>query len=106
MKLPTVETYVEELEIAVHWVTFTQKWLARYPLIIVFRLFKSFHAQPRLALVTMTLKSSFDDLFHFLIVFFSVMLGFVTSAATLFGREVDDLVTFTRGWIYCVRLIL
>jgi len=104
--LPDVKSYIEEMQIGVNWVTFTQKWLARYPLVIVFRLFKSFHAQPRLALVTMTLQSSFDDLFHFLIVFFSVMLGFVTSAVVLFGREVDELVTFNRASIYCVRLIL
>jgi hypothetical protein len=104
--IPEVMTYIQELEVGVNWVTFTQKWLARYPLVIVFRLFKSFHAQPRLALVTMTLQSSMDDLFHFLIVFFSVMLGFVTSAVVLFGREVEDLVTASRGCIYVVRAIL
>jgi regulator of replication initiation timing len=104
--LPIVKEYVDELEAAVNWVTFTQKWLARYPLIIVLRLFKSFHAQPRLAIVTKTIQVSMEDLSHFLLVFACVFFGFVTSAVVLFGREVTELSNFFRCTIFCTRLIL
>jgi hypothetical protein len=100
-----VKDYIEKLEKAVEWTTFLQRWLARYPLIVVFRLFKAFHAQPRLALVTLTIQESLEDLKHFLIVFFCVMLGFVTSAVVIFGREVPEVVTFERGLIWCTRLL-
>jgi hypothetical protein len=65
-ELVEVQDYMDILETAVNWVTFLQRMLARYPLIIVFRLFKAFHAQPRLALVTMTMYESTEDLLHFL----------------------------------------
>jgi hypothetical protein len=38
-------------------------------------------------------------------VFFCVMLGFVTSAVVIFGREVEELATFYRGSIWCIRLL-
>jgi len=97
--------YAERLEEAVEFVTLLQRALALYPMIVVFRLFKAFHAQPRLALVTMTMQESLLDLYHFLIVFVCVFMVFVTSGVVLFGREVDELSTMLRGTIYCFRLL-
>lgn len=105
-EIPEVEKYMDELELAVNYVTFLQRWLARYPLIVVFRLFKAFHAQPRLALVSKTIQSSSIDLFHYLLVCFCVMISFVTSGVMLFGREVDELATIPRGFIFCFLLLL
>jgi len=105
-QIPSVEKYMDELEKAVNYVTVLQRWLARYPLIVVFRLFKAFHAQPRLALVSKTIQSSSIDLFHYLLVCFCVMISFVTSGVMLFGREVEELATIPRGFIFCFLLLL
>lgn len=101
-----VREYMDQLESAVTWVTFLQRWLARYPCIVVFRLFKAFHAQPRLALVTLTLSNSAVDLAHFLAVCFCVACGFLTSGVLLFGRDVVELSTMERGIIYLFRTLL
>eukprot|EP00403_Amphidinium_massartii_P029866 CAMPEP_0178390556 /NCGR_PEP_ID=MMETSP0689_2-20121128/10708_1 /TAXON_ID=160604 /ORGANISM="Amphidinium massartii, Strain CS-259" /LENGTH=1012 /DNA_ID=CAMNT_0020011071 /DNA_START=36 /DNA_END=3074 /DNA_ORIENTATION=+ len=99
-------SYVDKLEEASDWVIITQRSLAYYPMIIVFRLFKAFHAQPRLALVTMTLRDCMQDLLHFLVVFICVFLGFVTSGLVLFGRDNDNFATFPRSCLACSRLLL
>mmetsp|Transcript_46446 Transcript_46446/g.108144 ORF Transcript_46446/g.108144 Transcript_46446/m.108144 type:complete len:1020 (-) Transcript_46446:35-3094(-) len=98
--------YVDKLEVASDWVVVTQRSLAYYPMIIVFRLFKAFHAQPRLSLVTITLRDCMQDLLHFLVVFTCVFLGFVTSGMVLFGRDNDNFATFPRSCLACCRLLL
>mmetsp|Transcript_40203 Transcript_40203/g.106661 ORF Transcript_40203/g.106661 Transcript_40203/m.106661 type:complete len:1033 (-) Transcript_40203:502-3600(-) len=104
--VPESRVYMEKLESAVLFVTFLQRSLSYYPLVIVFRLFKAFHAQPRLSLVTLTMKESLQDVLHFLIVFCCVFLGFVTSGVVLFGRDVDEFASLWRGSIFCVRILL
>jgi hypothetical protein len=71
--------------------------MAGYPIVIVFRLFNTFDAQARLAVVTKTLNKSSMDLFHFLIVFSTIFLIYVISAVSLFGHTVDDLATISRS---------
>merc|ERR1712048_435901 len=46
--------------------------LCFYPMVVMARLFKSFAAQPRLAVVTETLRLGWQDLLHFFIIFLSV----------------------------------
>jgi len=104
--VPESRVYMEKLESAVLFVTFLQRSLSYYPLVIVFRLFKAFHAQPRLSLVTLTMKESLQDVLHFLIVFCCVFLGFVTSGVVLFGRDVDEFASLWRGSIFCLRILL
>merc|ERR1712216_1106940 len=53
---------VDAMAIFTHW---QRRVLVVYPFVLVFRFFKSFHAQPRLALVTNTLVLSYIDIFHF-----------------------------------------
>jgi len=60
--------------------------MALYPLVILYRLFKSFTAQPRLAVVTRSLDVAMVDLYHFLIVFISILAIFSISALTMFGK--------------------
>lgn len=103
--VPEAREYMEQLEITVNFVTMVFRWLSRYPLVVLFRLFKSFHAQPRLALVTKTLRDSMVDTFHFAVVFCSVLLGFVTSAVILFGLHIGELANMPRGITWCLRLL-
>jgi hypothetical protein len=80
--------------------------VAVYPLIIIIRLFKSFAAQPKLAMVTKTLSSAIPDLLHFAVVFGSVFVTFTICGIVLFGREVGSFTTFNRALISCFRVML
>lgn len=92
-----METYVWEIENAVHYYHKLRLVMAGYPLVIIFRLFKAFSAQARLAVVTNSLSRASVDLFHFLIIFLAIFGIYQISAVSLFGHSVDDLATISRG---------
>ena len=100
-----VESFFGELENAVDFVHALRLAVAAYPIIIVFRLFKAFKAQPRLALVTKTMTSAATDLIHFAIVFSSVFLAFAVAGVVLFGGEVLDFATLDRAIVACFRVV-
>lgn len=101
-----VEEYMESLLANVDFYRIHRLAIAAYPLIIIFRLFKSFSAQPRLALVTKTIAKAGPDLFHFMIVFLSVFGTFVICGIVLFGREVESFSTVPRAIMTCLRMVL
>lgn len=68
-----------------------------YPPILMLRFFKSFAAQPRLAIVTDTFKTASEDLFHFSIVFFSVFICMTVMGVLFFGQDHMDFATFDRA---------
>lgn len=53
------------------------------------RLFKSFAAQGRLAVVTRTLADSATDMVHFFIVFFSVYFCMAVNSVLIFGQDIE-----------------
>lgn len=68
-----------------------------YPMVVMLRLFKSFAAQPRLAVVTSTLSSSLTDMGHFFIIFFSVFFCMVVNSVLIFGQDIPDFATLPRA---------
>lgn len=98
-------TYAQALQDNVNYVRILRLLLAVYPSIIILRFFKSFAAQPRLALVTKTLSYSAVDLFHFMIVFTSVFFTFMIFGVVLFGREVRNFTTVPRALVTCFRIM-
>lgn len=68
-----------------------------YPFLLASRLFKSFVAQPRLAVMTKTLGEAFTDIFHFGIVLFTVFMTYAAGAVCLFGREMMEFCTLERA---------
>merc|ERR1740123_1652251 len=64
--MQAVYSDMERLTMSARWVQFATSW---FPLVILFRLFKAFKAQDRLAVVTKSLAKSAVPLLHFLIVF-------------------------------------
>eukprot|EP00747_Dinoflagellata_sp_TGD_P142207 gnl/TRDRNA2_/TRDRNA2_176215_c0_seq2.p1 gnl/TRDRNA2_/TRDRNA2_176215_c0~~gnl/TRDRNA2_/TRDRNA2_176215_c0_seq2.p1 ORF type:complete len:680 (+),score=114.10 gnl/TRDRNA2_/TRDRNA2_176215_c0_seq2:141-2180(+) len=102
----TTRVYYEALEANVNYVRYLKLALAFYPLVIIIRLFKSFAAQPRLAVVSKTIELAAPDLFHFMIVFGSVYLIFTIVGMTLFGREVGTFTTLPRAAISTFRLLM
>jgi len=77
--------------------------MAIYPNMLMLRLFKSFAAQPRLAVVTATLTRAAPDLLHFFIVFLSVYLCMVVNSVLLFGQDMQDFSTMLRAIMSCFR---
>lgn len=98
--------YVEALEAGVHYYFYLKLMLSCYPMVIVMRLFKAFGAQPRLALVTNTLKEAQIDLLHFLLIVLTVFFSYMIAATTLFGREVKAFTTPFRSVITCFRAMM
>lgn len=80
--------------------------LAVFPFIIGMRFFKVFSLQPRLGVVTATLKNATVDIVHFMMVFGSIFLVFVTAAMILFGQEIDDFTNFGRATMTVYRIML
>merc|ERR550514_1194194 len=101
-----VNLYMNLLETNAHFAHLMNNCMAGYPLIVVFRLFKAFSAQPRLAVVTSTLVSASVDLMHFLLVFVSVFASFAVSGTVLFGKTMDDFATLPRAMNACFRMAL
>mmetsp|Transcript_21973 Transcript_21973/g.58172 ORF Transcript_21973/g.58172 Transcript_21973/m.58172 type:complete len:930 (-) Transcript_21973:716-3505(-) len=92
----TLDDFMVQLESAVNYMHKFRIVMAMYPLIILYRLFKSFRVQPRLGIVTDTLSSAVVDIFHFGFIFVGVIGIFAISAIVLFGRMIDDFTVFQR----------
>ena len=60
---------------------------------LTFRLFRFFRLQPRLAIITNTLRKALPDLLHFGLVFMLVLVGFAASAWCNFGDGVAGFAT-------------
>jgi len=81
-------------------------WLCVYPTVLMLRLFKSFDAQPRLAVVTNTFKEARDDLLHFALVFLSVYLCMSVNAVLFFGQDTLEFATLDRALHSSFRAML
>merc|ERR1719277_2379520 len=64
---------------------------------IVLKFFKAFQANPRLRLVTDTMKKAAEDIAHFSIVFFAVFLAFSVIGHIFFGGDLVQFASFTRS---------
>ena len=93
----TLLNYMTRLEAAVDYGSRLRLVLATYPMIIIFRLFKAFSAQARLAIVTETLYVTGVDLLHFALVFASIFVTLGISGLVLFGRTMQQFTTFPRA---------
>jgi len=75
-------------------------------LTIMLKFFKAFQANPRLQLVTNTLIQASDELFHFLIVFMAIFLGFSVSGHILFGDDLLEFSSFSHSTDTAFRTLL
>lgn len=81
-------------------------WLCIYPVVLLMRLFKSFAAQKRLAIVTDTFSVAYNDLMHFFVVFLSVYFCMTVNAVIFFGQDMLDFATIDRALHACFRAML
>ena len=79
--------------------------LCFYPMLLLLRLFKSFAAQPRLAVVTDTIKLAYQDLLHFGLVSVAVLACLCLNAVLLFGRDVEAFGNLPRSLHSSFRML-
>jgi len=90
---------------ALKFQTVGQYW-SWYTLALQFRFFVSFGAQPRLALVTNTIKAVMVDLLHFSIVLCPTFLTYAFAGTLLFGRRMKEFSTVTQALMTCFRIMI
>eukprot|EP00929_Paragymnodinium_shiwhaense_P109979 TRINITY_DN7662_c0_g1_i1.p1 TRINITY_DN7662_c0_g1~~TRINITY_DN7662_c0_g1_i1.p1 ORF type:complete len:913 (-),score=208.40 TRINITY_DN7662_c0_g1_i1:304-3042(-) len=100
-----VQPYMESVTINIREVLLMRQTVCIYPVIVLFRIFRVFAAQPRLALTTSTLFAAASDLFHFLVVFIAVFYVFAISGFVLFGRQIREFSTLSRAVTSAFRII-
>lgn len=77
-----------------------------YTLLLQFRFFISFGAQPRLALVTNTIKAVVVDIVHFTIVLAPTFLTYAFAGNLLFGRRMWAFSTLKTSMMTCFRIMI
>lgn len=88
-------TVMENFRTGIAWMT----------LVLIFRFFTSFRVQPRLAIVTNTLKATIIDLAHFLVVFCPTFFAYAVSGNVLFGRRIEQFSTIQGSIGICLRIV-
>lgn len=79
--------------------------LAFYLIVLMFRFFLAFRAQPRLAVVVNTLKATMVDILHFMVVCLPTFVAYVISGNILFGRRIEAFSTLQSSFGVCFRII-
>eukprot|EP00927_Polykrikos_kofoidii_P028212 TRINITY_DN24667_c0_g1_i1.p1 TRINITY_DN24667_c0_g1~~TRINITY_DN24667_c0_g1_i1.p1 ORF type:complete len:805 (+),score=133.27 TRINITY_DN24667_c0_g1_i1:158-2572(+) len=83
------------------------RWVvAEYHLVLLFRFFTGFSAQPRLGIAVGTLESSIVDIIHFFIVLLPTFLAYVIAGCFIFGRRMEDFSTFSRAVGVCFKMLM
>eukprot|EP00929_Paragymnodinium_shiwhaense_P016744 TRINITY_DN12537_c0_g1_i1.p1 TRINITY_DN12537_c0_g1~~TRINITY_DN12537_c0_g1_i1.p1 ORF type:complete len:869 (+),score=205.13 TRINITY_DN12537_c0_g1_i1:156-2762(+) len=80
--------------------------LCWYTVMIAVKFLQCFSAQPKLAVVTNTLKEAGTDVGHFLIVFLAIYFAFAISGMFMFGRRMWEFSSFTQSCISCFLMCL
>jgi len=78
-------------------------WLT---IVLMFRFFLNFGAQPRLRVVTRTLMVVTNDLFHFVLVFVPIVAAYLGSGAVLLGRNYATFATLKAALGAAFRIMM
>ena len=80
--------------------------IAEYHLLLMFRFFTAFHAQPRLGVIPSTLESSLLDIVHFLIVLMPTFVTYAISGMFVFGRRMQEVSTISAAVGNCFKMAM
>jgi hypothetical protein len=67
---------------------------------------KALDFQPRMALVTRTISSAFSDLFHFLVLFSVIFIGYAFAGNQLFGHQFEGLSNLSNACQFLILILL
>jgi hypothetical protein len=79
---------------------------AIFCLVLIFRFFKSFAAQPKLAQVTDTIYSSGVDIIHFFFVFSIITLCYCIAGMVIFGTQLFEFSTLTKAFMTSFKTLM
>jgi len=103
----TALNHLYSLVDTVNWWARSQRYLlSTYPVIVMLRLFKSFHEQPRLALVTRTMVWCGTDIVHFGLVLLVIFMTYAISGVCLFGQHLYYYANIERAMHTTFRMFL
>mmetsp|Transcript_18481 Transcript_18481/g.39854 ORF Transcript_18481/g.39854 Transcript_18481/m.39854 type:complete len:787 (-) Transcript_18481:191-2551(-) len=74
--------------------------------LVPLRMFKAFSAQARLSILTRTFAVCAVELFHFLLVFFTLFMTWAVAGIVLFGNSIEEFADFERAMNTCLRVVL
>merc|ERR1712093_678380 len=77
-----------------------------YVIMIMFRFFRAFLAQPKLAVVTNSVLKSFPDLAHFFIVLTLVMFAYAVAGMFIFGQRLFQFSQLKLAINQCIQIML
>lgn len=100
------QTVFDDIDAVTATVSYHRLLMSVYVLVLMFRFFKSFANQPKLALVTDTLLCGFVDIFHFVIVFLTIFLSYAVGAVILFGQHVRNLSRHTWAILTLFEMLM
>jgi len=103
--LPLVEAFYADFEVTLTFERYFRLMLCTYPMMVMLRLFKSFAAQARLAVVTDTLEFAAQDLVHFFVVFFATFFCLCLTSVLFFGQDLEEFATVPRATHTCFRMM-
>lgn len=100
------EAFFEQADSSALKFTSLSLYFAWYTLALQLRFFIGFGAQPRLALVTNTIKAVLVDIIHFCIVLAPTFLTYAFAGTLLFGRRMRAFSTFPQAFMTCFRIMI
>mmetsp|Transcript_30923 Transcript_30923/g.82941 ORF Transcript_30923/g.82941 Transcript_30923/m.82941 type:complete len:679 (-) Transcript_30923:271-2307(-) len=75
-------------------------------IIFIMRVLKSADFQPRIALVTRTMRNVISDLAHFFVLFVLVLLGYGIAGVSLFGNQYEGFATISDSVYYLLMILV
>mmetsp|Transcript_35602 Transcript_35602/g.62922 ORF Transcript_35602/g.62922 Transcript_35602/m.62922 type:complete len:803 (+) Transcript_35602:87-2495(+) len=100
---PELHTNTDSMVVFTTWFRIL---IAEYHLVLMFRFFTAFHAQPRLGVVTSTLEASVIDIIHFLVVLLPTFMAYAISGCFIFGRRMEEFSTFDAAIGVCFKMAM
>ena len=100
------ESMIQAVEVAADGAEKFRWWGIVGSLTLMFRFFKAFDSQPRLALVSQTFSACMIDVFHFLFVMAAIFSIFSIAAVIMFGHRLPEFVNFFLAVRTCLFIVM
>jgi len=77
-----------------------------FSMVLLFKFFEAFSANPRLAVLTETFVNSYVDFFHFMIVFLTIFINFALGGYFIFGHHLEEWSNLVLSHITSFRALM
>merc|ERR1712048_136393 len=95
---------IDEMEKVVHFAHWYYRAIVIiYPVNFMLRMGLAFNLQPRTSMTTLSIVESYTNLYHFLILFCSVITANSTFTMVLFGRELEGYSSLPKAIMSNIR---